>query len=89
MTLIFDDACLDGRQLRYLMPLHRADALHLLDVRGQKMPAMPALLRQDGPNLVDFFGRRQGPMRSAMAGLSTGLPPALLLPPTSLARLAC
>jgi hypothetical protein len=49
---------------------------------------MPALRRQDGPNLVDSFGRRQGPMRSAMAGLSTGLPPAFL-PPTSPARFAC
>jgi hypothetical protein len=42
------------------------------------MTAVPALLRQDGPNLINFLGGHQRPMRSAMTGLSTRLPPALL-----------
>ncbi len=52
------------------------------------MPAVLALLRQDQPNVVDSFGGYQRPMRSAMAGLSTRLPPAFLSP-APLARLAC
>ena len=52
------------------------------------MPAVPALLRRDGPNFVDSFRGNQRPMRSAMAGLPAGLP-AALLSPAPLARLAC
>ena len=88
MALIFDDASLDGWQLGHLMPLHRAGGLHLLDLRRQGLAAMLALLRQQGPHLVGSFGWYQRPMRSAMAGLSTRLPPALL-PPAPLAPLAC
>src|SRR5271157_3329570 len=88
MALIFDDASLDGGQLGHLMPLHRAGGLHLLDLRRQGLAAMRALLWQQGPNLVDSFGGHQRPMRSAMAGLSPRLPPALL-PPAPLARRAC
>src|SRR5438552_9206006 len=62
------------------MPLHRTGGLHVLHQRGQSMSAMLALFRQDGPNLVDFFRWHQGPMRSAMAGLSAYLSPALFLP---------
>jgi hypothetical protein len=88
MALIFDNSSLDGRQLGHLMPLHRAGSLRLLDLRGQKMPAVLALLWQDRPNLGDSFDGHQGPMRSAMAGLSTRLPSALLSP-APLARVAC
>jgi len=62
------------------MPLYRAGGLHLLHLRRQGLAAVPALLRQGGPNLVDSFGWYQRPMRSTMAGLSTRLPPALLSP---------
>src|SRR5713226_3558991 len=88
MALIFDDTSLDGRQLRHLMPLHRTQSLHLLNLRGQSMPAVLALLRQYRLDLVYSFDRYQGPMRSAMAWLSARLPPALLSP-TPLARLTC
>src|ERR1022692_1493551 len=74
IALIFDDASLDGWQLGHWMPLHRAGGLHLLDLRRQGLAAMLALLRQQGPHLVDPFGWYQRPMRSAMAGLSTRLP---------------
>jgi hypothetical protein len=87
MALIFDDASLDGWQLGDLMPLHRAGGLHLRDLRRQGLAAMLALLRQKGPHLVDSFGWYQRPMRAAMAGLSTRLPPALL-PPAPLAGFA-
>src|SRR5580693_3788798 len=80
MALIFDDASLNGWQLRHLMPLYRTDGLHLLDLRCQSMPAVLALLRQDRLDLVHSFDGRQGPMRSAMAGLSARFPPALLSP---------
>jgi hypothetical protein len=80
MALIFDNPSLDGWQLGHLMPLHRAGGLHLRDLRRQGLAAMPALFRQDGPNLVDAFGWRQRPMRAAMAGLSTHFAPALLAP---------
>ncbi len=79
-ALILDDPSLDGRQLSHLMPPHRADRLHLLDLLGQRTPAVAAALRQHGPNLVDSFQRHPGPMRSAMAGLPTRLPPTLLAP---------
>src|SRR5438105_7108970 len=42
------------------------------------MTAVLALFRQDGPNLVDLGDGHQGPMRSAVAGLATHFPPALL-----------
>jgi hypothetical protein len=42
------------------------------------MTAVLALVRQDRSDLVHFLGRYQRPMRSAVAGLSTSLPPALL-----------
>jgi hypothetical protein len=79
MALKLYDPSLDERQLGHLMPLHGAGSQHLLDQRGQTMPAMLALLRQHGPNFVDSFGRRQRPMRSTMAGLATHFPPTLLL----------
>src|SRR5712692_850460 len=84
---IFDDPSLDGRKLSDLLPLYRAGDPRLLDLGGQSMPAVPALFRQDGPNLVDSFGGNQGPIRSAMAGLPARLPSALLAP-APLARLA-
>jgi hypothetical protein len=68
------------------MPLHCTQGLHLLNLRGQSMSAVLALLRQYRLDLVDSFDWHQGPMRSAMAGLSARLPPALLSP-TPLARL--
>jgi hypothetical protein len=47
---------------------------------GFASPVALALLRQDRLDLVDSFDGRQGAMRSAMAGLSARLPPALLSP---------
>jgi hypothetical protein len=88
MALIFDDPSLDGRYLRDLMALYGASGPRLLDLRRQTMPAVPALLRQDRPNLVDSFRRNQRPMRPAMAGLPASLPPTLLSPAPP-ARLAC
>jgi hypothetical protein len=88
MALIFDDASLDGRQFGYLMPLQGAGGLYLLDLPRQGMAAVLALLRQDGPHLIHSLGGRQWAMRSAMAGLSTHLPPALLAP-APLSRFAC
>jgi hypothetical protein len=66
------------------MPLHRAGGLHLLDLCGQKMPAVLALLWQDRPNLVDSFGGHLGPMRSVSAHFPSALPA-----PAPLARRAC
>jgi hypothetical protein len=45
MTLIFDDASLDGRQFGYLMPVQSAGGLDLLDLSWQGMPAVLALRR--------------------------------------------
>src|SRR4029077_11396393 len=87
MTLIFDRARLDGRQFGHLMPLWFPGGLHLFDVRGQRMTAVPALLRNNRPNLVDLRDGYQGPMRPAMAGLSAHLSPAFLAP-AALARFA-
>ena len=81
MTLIFDNSSLNGWQLGHLMPLYRPRGLHCFDLPRQRMSAVLALLWQDRPNLVDFSGGHQGPMRSAMAGLSAHLPPALPSPP--------
>src|SRR5260370_24040753 len=50
------------------------------------MPAVLALLRQYRLDLVYSFDGYQGPMRSAMAGLSARFPPTLLSP-TPQARL--
>jgi hypothetical protein len=88
MTLIFDGVRLDGRQFRHLMTLGFPNRLHLLDVRGQRMTAVPALFRQDGPNLVDLAEGHQGPMRPAMTRLSPWLPLALLRS-APLARFDC
>jgi hypothetical protein len=82
VALIFNRVSLDGRQFGDLVPLRFPGSLHLLNLRRQRMTAVLALVRQDGPNLVDFGDGYQGPMRSAMAGLSTGLPPAFLAPAT-------
>ena len=86
MALIFDRASFDGGQFGHLMPLRFPCSLHLLDLRGQTMSTVPALFRQDGPNLIDICDGYQGPMRPAMAGLSTHLAPALL-PSAPLSRL--
>ena len=80
VALIFNGARLDGRQFGHLMPLRLPGCLHLLDLPGQRVAAMLALIRQDGPNLVHFAKRRQRPMRPAMARLSSRLPPAFLAP---------
>ena len=87
MTLIFDRARLDGRQFGHLMPLRFPGGLHLFDVRGQRMTAVPALFRQNRPNLVDLRDGQQGPMRPAMAGLSAHFSAALLAA-AALARFA-
>src|ERR1017187_3926408 len=65
---------------KVILAKRRAGGLHLLDLRGQEMPAVLALFGQDGPNLVNSFGGHHGSMGSAMAGLSTRLPPTLLSP---------
>ena len=88
MTLIFDDPCLDRRQFGYLMALRIAYRLRLFNLGGQMTSAVPTLRRQHWPNLVHFFSRYLGPVTSAMAGLSSYFPLALLLPATS-ARRAC
>ena len=88
MALIFDDPCLDRRQLSYLMPERIACDPRLLDLRRQAVSAVLALLRQHRSNLIDFSGSYQGAVRSSMAGLSTHFPLALL-PPAPFARRTC
>jgi|ERR1017187_3476582 hypothetical protein len=65
---------------KVILAKRRAGGLHLLDLRGQEMPAVLALFGQDGPSLVNAFGGHHGSMGSAMAGLSTRLPPTLISP---------
>jgi hypothetical protein len=88
MTLILDDASLDGRQLGHLMPLREACDLHVLDLLGQRMPAVLALLWQHGANFIHPLGWRQRSVCSAMAGLPAYFSSALLAPPP-LSRPAC
>jgi hypothetical protein len=56
MALILDDPSFNGRQLGYLVPLHRAGGLYLLNLCWQKMSTVLALLWQHGPNLIDSWG---------------------------------
>jgi len=56
MALIFNRACLDGRQFGHLMPLWFPTRLHLLDLGGQRMTTVLTMFRQNGPNLVYLRG---------------------------------
>ena len=75
MARIFDHPRPDGRQFGDLVPLHLPHGPHLLDQLGESMTAVTALLRHYRLDLIDSFDGYQGPIRSAMAGLSARLPP--------------
>jgi hypothetical protein len=78
MTLILEDASLDRRQFRHLMPLWNAARLRLLQLGRQNMSTALALRGQDVPNLIDSLRGNQGAMRSPVPGLSARLSPAFL-----------
>ena len=74
MALIFEDVSLDGRHLRDLMTVRVACCFYLLDWPRQAIPAVLALLRQHGPNLIDSLGWHHRPVRSPMTRLPAHLP---------------
>ncbi len=64
------------------MPARRAAGLDFLQCLGQRVSAVPALIRQHRPELIDSLRRRQPPARSLVPGLPAYLAFALRFPAT-------